>query len=86
LKIKTQGIYADKIQLEVLMFSFLKYIIFTLGLIAAYVLFEHFFFNNSENRTLSNSVEQAEKAIISKAQDISDDLKNPVEVETENME
>ena len=71
------------------MFNFLKYVIFALGLVAAYVLVEHFFVNRSEvEQTISDSVNQAENAVMSETQEISDNIRNeyvePLEEEVKN--
>ncbi len=40
------------------MFGFLKYVIFALGLLAVYVMIEHFVVNRGEKQTLDETVNQ----------------------------
>lgn len=47
------------------MFNFLKYVIFAIGLLAVYVLIEHFIVNRDGEQTLDNTVNQ----VVSEAQD-----------------
>ncbi len=57
------------------MFSFLKYVIFAIGLLTVYVLIEHFVVNRGEvGKSLSESVNQAGEAVVSKVQEVSDNI------------
>ncbi len=71
------------------MFSFLKYIIFALGLIAAYILVDHYILNRSDdNQSLSETVNKAENAVVDSAQKLSDNVQEnyvePVKEEIKN--
>lgn len=71
------------------MFGFLKYVIFALGLLAVYVLIEHFVINRGESgQALSDSINQAEDRVVSKINDISENVNEqyvePVLQEAEN--
>ena len=41
------------------MFSFLKYVIFAIGLLTVYILIEHFIVNRGGEQTLDNTIDQA---------------------------
>lgn len=57
------------------MFSFLKYVIFAIGLLTVYVLIEHFVVNRGEvGQSLSESINQAGEAVVSKVQEVSDNI------------
>ena len=71
------------------MFSFLKYLIFALGLIAAYVLIDYYILNRSgDSQSLSETVNKAENTIVNKAQELSDNVQEnyvePVKEEIQN--
>ena len=72
------------------MFSFLKFIIFALGLATAYILLEHYIFNAGTEQSLSETINQTENAISSKVRDIGDNIDEnyirPAEEKAENIE
>ena len=71
------------------MLSFLKYVIFVLGLLAAYVLVDHFIINRGEEeQTISETISDTGNAIVTKVQetgsDINDEYVQPMVEEIEN--
>lgn len=71
------------------MLSFLKYVIFALGLLAAYVLVDHFIINRGEEeQTISETISDTGNAIVTKVQetgaDINDEYVQPMVEEIEN--
>ena len=69
------------------MLNLLKYAVFALGLLAAYVLFEYFVLNK---QPLSDTVNRAENAIVTKVQNVSNNVNDkyiqPAKVKEENVE
>jgi hypothetical protein len=71
------------------MLTILKYVIFVLGLLAAYVLIEHFIINRGEEeQTISETISDTGNAIVTKVQetgaDINDEYVQPMVEEIEN--
>ena len=71
------------------MLSFLKYVIFALGLLAAYVLVDHFIINRGEEeQTISETISDTGNAIVTKVQetgsDINEEYVQPMVEEIEN--
>ena len=72
-----------------MMFSFLKFFIFALGLLAAYILIDHFIINRGEEeQTISETISDTGNAIVTKVQetgaDINDEYVQPMVEEIEN--
>lgn len=59
------------------MFSFLKYVIFAIGLLAVYVLIEHFIVNRDAEQTLDTTVNQAVSNIKETGEQINEDYIQP---------
>ena len=71
------------------MLSFLKYVIFALGLLAAYVLIDHFIINRGETeQTISETISDTGNAIVTKVQETGSDINDkdvqPMVEEVEN--
>lgn len=60
------------------MLSILKYVIFALGLLAAYVLVEHYVFNKEEADSIGDSVNQAVSEVIEVKENLNNDYIEPV--------
>jgi len=60
------------------MFGFLKYVIFALGILAAYVLFEYFFSNRGEISTIKDSFNQAVADVDGIGETVNDEYIQPL--------
>lgn len=59
------------------MFSFLKYVIFAIGLLAVYVLIEHFIVNRGGEQTIDDTVNQAVSDVQSAGEQINEEYIQP---------